>query len=145
MLMLSGLQGGCFAGRSWIQLGGSASGCQSTVLLRSGTSQLMCTFWGPGWRGSSYEGHAFFMVATGVQVPHQTREAHLKVSLHVMSITFLWSDQVTWPGTELIGRGNIFLPKGKRRRCEWTAIHYHRYLLSEIEKIQKHLKVSTEI
>lgn len=106
----------------WIQLGGTASGCCSADLLWIGhTSADMCSLWGPGWRGSSYSGHALLRVD-----PQRLSRSPFKASIHVMSITSLWLNQVSRPHAELIGPGSWFLPKGKGERCEQRVTHYHR-------------------
>lgn len=67
----------------------------------------LCPFWDQGEGAVAMRGLLFSRWSTGAQVPCQIIEAYLKACpFYVMYITFLLSNQVTWPSTQLIGQGN---------------------------------------
>lgn len=79
-----------------------------------------------------------------LMLDHQsTSGSSFKASIHVLSITPLWPNQVTWPSTESIGQRTIY--PSSRASGRVVSEQHRRQFLSETEEVQADLKFRTEI
>ena len=88
--------------------------------------------------GTRLKGHAFLMVDHGGTSATPNHESSFKglCSCHVCNVPLAKSSHVAKHRIDGAREGE---------RWEQTVIHYHRYCLLEIEKVQKDLKFNTEI